>query len=276
LGHAVDKALDVAGATSELLHRFLVRAARRATIIVGIIVGLTALEVNVGPLLAVIGAMGFVVGFALQSTLSNFASGLMIMLYRPFDIGDAVDVAGINGKVESMSLVNTKILTWDNQVMVVPNNSIWSDIITNVTGSETRRVDMVFGIGYDDDIKLAKEILEDIASDHPLTLDDPSPTVQLNELGDSSLNFICRPWAKTSDYWGVYWDVTRTVKERFDAAGISIPFPQRDIHVYQAGQGDPVALSSPSGADPDAGSRGSRPPEGMAKYEPRDDSEKNE
>lgn len=252
LGHVVDKALRAAGATSELLHRFLVRAARRATIIVGIIVGLTALEVNVGPLLAVIGATGFVVGFALQSTLSNFASGLMIMLYRPFDIGDAVDVAGINGKVEGMSLVNTKILTWDNQVMVVPNNSIWGDIITNVTGSATRRVDMVFGIGYDDDIKLANKILEEIASEHPLTLDDPAPTVQLNELGDSSINFICRPWAKTSDYWSVYWDVTRTVKERFDAAGISIPFPQRDIHVHHVASGAPEALAASTGKDSDS------------------------
>jgi len=190
------------------------------------------LEVKLAPVLAIIGAAGFVVAFALQGTLSNFASGLMILAYRPFDVGDVVNTGGVAGTVESMNLVSTTIKSFDNQHIVVPNNSIWGGVITNVTGKPIRRVDMVFGISYSDDIGKAIEVMETILKEHPLILADPPITVKLHELGDSSLNFICRPWVKTADYWTVYWDVTRAVKERFDAAGISIPFPQRDVHVH--------------------------------------------
>ena len=171
--------------------------------------------------------------FALQDTLSNFASGLMIMFYKPFDVDDIVDVSGVGGKVKSMTLVTTTIMTPDNKLMVVPNNSIWGNIITNVTGSRVRRVDLVFGIGYEADIDKAQHVLEDILANHPLVLHEPEPNVRLHELADSSVNFICRPWVKTDDYWTVYWEVTRNVKERFDTEGISIPFPQRDLHVYR-------------------------------------------
>ena len=126
-----------------------------------------------------------------------------------------------------------RIMTPDNKLMVVPNNSIWGNIITNVTGSKVRRVDLVFGIGYEDDIDKAQQVLEEILSNHPLVLHDPESKVRLHELADSSVNFICRPWVKTDDYWTVYWEVTRNVKERFDAEGISIPFPQRDVHVFE-------------------------------------------
>ena len=171
--------------------------------------------------------------FALQDTLSKFASGLMIMFYKPFDVDDIVDVSGVVGKVKSMTLVTTTIMTPENRLMVVPNNSIWGNIITNVTGSRMGRVDLVFGIGYKADIDKAQHVLEDILANHPLVLHEPEPRVRLHELADSSVNFICRPWVKTDDYWTVYWEVTRNVKESFDKEGISIPFPQRDLHVYK-------------------------------------------
>ena len=190
------------------------------------------MEVNITPLLAAIGAAGFVIGFALQGTLSNFASGLLILAYRPFDVGDVIEAAGVSGVVDSVSLFSTHIRTFDNKLMIVPNNDIWGGTITNATASETRRVDMVFGIGYEDDVDKAKDILETLVQQHELVLEEPAPVVQLHELGDSSINFVCRPWTKTGDYWTVYWDITRAVKDEFDRNGISIPFPQRDIHVY--------------------------------------------
>jgi small conductance mechanosensitive channel len=231
---ATYRALSVSKRLPTLLRDFLTKAVRRTLILVGLVVGLAALEFNVGPILAVIGAAGFVVAFALQNTLGNFASGIMILVYRPFDVGDVIDIADVSGKVASMNLVSTNIITFDNKLVVVPNNAVWNGVITNVTGSRTRRVDMVFGIGYADDIAKAQSLLETILERHELVRDDPESIVRVHELGDSSVNFICRPWVNTEDYWTVYWDVTRTVKEAFDREGISIPFPQRDIHVYQA------------------------------------------
>jgi small conductance mechanosensitive channel len=216
------------------MRDFVVKGTRRIILGVGLIVALSALGVNIGPLLALIGAAGFVVAFALQDTLSNFASGIMILVYRPFDVGDVVDVASVSGTVNSLNLVSVTIKTFDNKTIIVPNNEVWNNVITNATSTLTRRVDMVFGIGYGDDMAKAQSILEDIVKHHPDTLGDPEPLVKLNELGESSVNFICRPWVRTENYWKVYWDVTRTVKERFDAEGISIPFPQRDVHIHQA------------------------------------------
>ena len=233
LSRATHKGLRYSSNQSTLLNDFLVGMVFRIVMIIGIIVGLSALEVDIGPLLAVIGAAGFVVAFALQNTLSNFASGIMIMFYRPFDVDDIVEVAGINGKVTSLNLVSTTITTFDNKRMVVPNNDIWGNIITNATASAERRVDMLFGIGYEDDIDHAIQVLEEIVAAHPLILKTPAPVIQLHELADSSVNFICRPWTKTSDYWTVYWDITRSVKVRFDAEDLSIPYPQQDIHIYQ-------------------------------------------
>lgn len=231
-GRAVRRGVKMMRGTSDLFRDFLITSARRAVMIVGLIVALGQLEVEISPLLAAIGAAGFVVAFALQGTLSNFASGILILVYRPFDVGDFVEVAGVNGTVESMTLMTTTIKSVDNKRVVIPNNSIWGNVITNVTGNSTRRVDMVFGIGYGDDGDKAKGILEKILTDHPLVLKDPAPVVRMHELADSSVNFVCRPWSLTSDYWTVYWDVTREVKKQFDAESVSIPFPQRDIHVY--------------------------------------------
>ena len=219
--------------TSELLREFFVSTTRKVIFFIGFIVALSFLGVEIGPFLAALGVVGFVIGFALQGTLSNFASGIMILIYRPYDVGDVVKVAGVAGTVNAMTLVSTTIRTFDNQNVMVPNNSIWGDVITNITGCDTRRVDMTFGIGYADDIPKAHSVLEEIVKEHPLTLENPAPVVKLHELGDSSVNFIVRPWCKTSDYWSVYWDVTRSVKERFDQQGISIPFPQQDVHIHQ-------------------------------------------
>ena len=218
---------------SELLQDFFVNVVRKATFLIGLIVALSMIEVDIGPFLAAIGAAGFIIGFALQGTLSNFAAGIMILLYRPYDLGNVVDVGGTTGKVEAMSLVSTTLRKPDNQVVIVPNGSIWGGIITNITGSPTRRVDMVFGIGYDDDIRKAQSILEELTAAHPKILKDPEPTIRVHELADSSVNFVVRPWANTSDYWDVYFDLTQQVKERFDSEGISIPYPQRDVHVHQ-------------------------------------------
>jgi small conductance mechanosensitive channel len=216
---------------STLLDRFLVRAAFWATTVVGILTVLSWLGVRMTPVLTLLGGASFVAAFAMQSTLSNFAAGLMIMIYRPFDVGNVVTIGGVTGKVQAMNLVSTTLLTGDNQVIVVPNSNVWGSIITNINVSETRRVDLVFGIAYDDDEDAAARILEEVVAAHPLVLKEPEPVIKLNELADSSVNFICRPWTKTADYWTVYWDITRQVKERFDEAGISIPFPQREVHV---------------------------------------------
>jgi len=173
-----------------------------------------------------------VLGFALQDSLSNFAAGAMILIYRPFDVGDVIEAAGIAGKVSRMSLVSTTILTFDNQTLIVPNNKIWGDVIRNVTAQTIRRVDLVFGIGYADDVEHAESVFRDVVAKHEKVLADPKPTVKLHALGESSVDFIVRPWCRKEDYWDVYWDLTREVKLRFDREGISIPFPQRDVHVF--------------------------------------------
>lgn len=219
---------------SKLLQAFLLVAIYWFTIAVGLMVVLSALGVDISPLFAVVGGASFILAFALQDTLGNLAAGLMIMINRPFDEGDYVDIAGTAGTVKQMNIVSTTITTPDNQVILIPNGKVWGNIITNVTGSTMRRVDLVFGISYSDSVEKAQALFETIVAEHPLTLSDPAPTVRVHALNESSVDFIVRPWVKSEDYWTVYWDLTRAVKERCDEAGISIPFPQRDIHVHQA------------------------------------------
>lgn len=218
---------------SAMLKSFLNTFARRIVLFIGLLVALSSLGVNVSAVLALLGGGAFILGFALQDTLGNFAAGLMLLFYRPFDEGDFVEVGGVTGTVNNVSLVTTTIRTLDNKVVLVPNKSVWGQVITNSTASPVRRVDMVFGIGYGDDADLAQQVLNDILEQHELVLAKPEPMVELHTLGESSVDFICRPWVKTDDYWRVYWDVTKQVKKAFDAQGISIPFPQRDIHIYQ-------------------------------------------
>jgi len=229
----LEKAIDASDLSlSQLARRMIVTWTSNLVMIFGLLLALSQFGISLGPLLAGLGVAGFIVGFALQDTLGNFASGVMILIYRPYDTGDLIDVGGVFGKVDKMSLVSTTLLTLDNQSILVPNTKIWGDVIKNVTAQKTRRVDMVFGISYSDDIPKSESILLDILKSHDRVLDDPEPMVRLHTLGASSVDFIVRPWVKVDDYWDVYWDVTRTVKLRFDEEGISIPFPQRDVHVY--------------------------------------------
>ena len=230
---AVARALDSTRANiSQLLKRTLVKAAFNAVMALAVMIALSQLGINLGPIFAGLGVVGFILGFAMQDSLSNLASGMMILIYRPYDVGDLVDIAGAFGRVENMSMVSTSILTLDNQKLVVPNSKIWGDVIKNVTDQHIRRVDLVFGISYSDDIAKAERILNAILADNPRVLDDPEPVVRLHNLGDSSVDFVVRPWVRTDDYWEVHWEVTREVKVRFDAEGVSIPFPQRDVHLY--------------------------------------------
>jgi len=218
---------------SLLLQNMIMNVVGNVIMILGLLVALSQLGFSLAPLLAGLGVAGFIVGFALQNTLSNFASGVMILIYRPFDVGDLIEAGGVFGTVSHMSLVSTTILTIDNQTLIVPNNNIWGGVIKNVTAQRIRRVDMTFGISYTDDIPKAEKLLEAILADHEKVLDDPEPMVRLHNLGESSVDFVVRPWVKTDDYWDVHWDVTREVKMRFDAEGISIPFPQRDVHLFE-------------------------------------------
>jgi small conductance mechanosensitive channel len=218
---------------SELLKNILISTSGGVVMALGVLMALSSVGISLAPMLAGLGVVGFIVGFALQDSLGNFASGAMILLYRPFDVDDLVEVTGAFGKVKKMNLVSTTIATLDNQTLVVPNSKIWGDVIKNVTAQKERRVDLEFGIGYDDDIELAERVLNEIVSAQDKILADPEPTIKLHTLGDSSVNFIVRPWVKTEDYWDVYWDLTREVKMCFDREGISIPFPQRDVHLYE-------------------------------------------
>ncbi|AVL27161.1 mechanosensitive ion channel [Shewanella sp. LC6] len=218
---------------SKLLQDFFTSLSGKAVFTIGVLIALSQLGIELGPLLAGFGIAGVIIGFALQDTLSNFASGMMILIYRPYDVGDLINAAGVSGRVSHMSLVSTTIKTLDNQRLIIPNNKIWGDTINNITAEHQRRVDMTFSIGYGDSIEQAEAVLKSIVEAHPKVQKVPAPLIKLHVLGESLVDFIVRPWAKPEDYWDVYWDITREVKMRFDAEGISIPFPQRDVHIYQ-------------------------------------------
>ncbi|MBT8169378.1 mechanosensitive ion channel family protein [Phaeobacter gallaeciensis] len=219
---------------SRLLRNFVLTVVYWVTVVLGLMIALGLAGVNVTPLFAVFGGLSFILGFALQDTLGNLASGLMIMVLKPFDTGDYIEVSGASGSVDAMSIVSTQIRTFDNQIIVVPNSKIWGDVITNVSAAKTRRVDLVFGIAYSDSAPQALEVLKRLVAADLRCLKDPSAEIFVGELGESSVNLFCRPWVATDDYWQVYWDLTGQVKEAFDKEGISIPFPQRDIHLIPA------------------------------------------
>ncbi len=221
----------------DTLTRFVASLTRIALMVFVFIAALNQLGVQTASFVAIIGAAGLAVGFALQGSLSNFASGVMLIIFRPFRAGDYVEAGGTSGSVEAIRIFNTILKTPDNKTVIVPNSGITGGNIINYSAQETRRVDMVFGIGYGDDIKKAKEILRKILEDDPRVLKDPAPVVVVGELADSSVNFNVRPWVKTADYWGVYGDVHEKVKLTFDEQGISIPFPQQDVYMHQVTNG---------------------------------------
>ncbi len=184
--------------------------------------------------IAVLGAAGLAVGLALQGSLSNFAGGVLILLFKPFKVGDAIEAQGFIGTVKGIQIFNTILNTFDNKRIIIPNGSIASGAVTNFTAEDTRRVDMEFGIGYGDDIKKAKQILANLIAAEERILHEPAePFIAVKELGESSVNFVVRVWAKSENYWGIYFDMQENVKLTFDREGISIPFPQRDVHLYQ-------------------------------------------
>ena len=236
-----------AKAVRGLVRRLMVRAKVEETLVSFIsnltymllmafvaIATLQKLGVNTTSFAALVAAAGLAIGLALQGSLGNFASGFLIILLRPLKAGDYVEAAGIAGTVEAINVFATELRTPDNKLIIVPNSAITSNHITNYSAKKTRRVDLVFGIGYGDDIRKAKEILQRILDDDPRILKDPAPVVAVSELADSSVNFVVRPWVARDDYWKVYWDTTEKVKLELDAQGISIPFPQRDVHLHQS------------------------------------------
>lgn len=198
-----------------------------------VIMALGQLGVQTTSLIAVMGAAGLAIGLALKDSLSNFASGVMLVMFRPFKLGDVVEVAGKTGKVREIRIFSTIINTPDQKEMIVPNGLITSDVITNYTAQQTRRVDLVIGVSYDDDIKTAKKIIAETIDAHELVLKDPAPTIMVLELADSSINFAVRPWCKTDDYWTVYGDLLEQLKYNLEAGGCSFPYPQTDVHLHQ-------------------------------------------
>lgn len=198
-----------------------------------VLVALGQLGVETTSFIAIVGAAGLAVGFALKDSLGNFASGVMLLINKPFSVGHYVEAGGTAGTVQEIKLFATKLKTPDNKVIYVPNASVVGSNITNYSAEDTRRVDMQFGIGYNDDIDKAKQIILKLLSNDDRVLKDPKPQVVVGSLGDSSVNIVVRPWVNKADYWGFFFDMTETVKKEFDNAGVSIPFPQRDVHLYQ-------------------------------------------
>ena len=216
----------------ETLSTFLGQIIYYAMFVMVLIAAAGQLGINTTSFLTIVGAAGLAIGLALKDSLSNFASGVMLILFRPFKVGDVVTAGGQTGKVESIAIFSTVITTPDNQMVIVPNSSITSDVITNVNAKPTRRIDMVIGIGYDDNIGEAKSVLEDLIKAESRILSDPAPTIAVSELADSSVNFVVRPWVKTADYWDVRFDLTEQIKLTFDEKGISFPYPQQDVHMF--------------------------------------------
>jgi len=237
----------VAKGLVKVLERLLVRAkvdpmlvdfigsiASAGLLLFVIIASLDRLGVDTTSLIAMLGAAGLAVGLALQGSLQNFASGVLLIIFRPFQVGNFIEAGGIAGTVEKITIFNTIMLTPDNREIIVPNGAVYGGTITNISARATRRIDMVFGIGYGDDIKKAKELLKQAMESDERILKDPAPMVALAELADSSVNFVVRPWVKAEDYWAVKFEFTEKIKLAFDDNGVSIPFPQMDVHTDKA------------------------------------------
>lgn len=198
-----------------------------------VIAALGQLGIQTASFIAILGAAGLAVGLALQGSLSNFAAGVLILILRPFNVGNFVEMAGTAGTVTRINIFTTELLTGDNKQIIIPNSRVLDSNIVNFSSTGTRRVDMVFGIGYGDDIDKAKAILRSIIDDDKRILSNKDTRIAVSELGESSVNFVVRPWVNSPDYWDVLFDINAEVKRRFDAEGVSIPFPQRDVHIIK-------------------------------------------
>lgn len=214
------------------LETFVCNLVRMVLLVVVIIAAIGQIGIETTSFIAIFGAAGLAVGLALQGSLSNFAAGVLIVLFRPYRVGHFIEAAGINGVVEQVQILTTVLKTGDNKQVIVPNGQIMNSIITNFSANDTRRVDMVVGVSYDDDLDKVRNTIKELVAAEDRILDEPACTIAVSALADSSVNFVVRPWVKTSDYWGVMFDLTEAIKKRFDKDGISFPFPQRDVHLH--------------------------------------------
>lgn len=228
------KSMDRSVRIDETLSGFLSSLLHYGLIALVLITTLGIFGVPTTSFAAVIGAAGLAIGLALQGTLGHVASGVMMLGFRPFDVGDFVEAAGVSGTVKSIGLFTTELATPDNKMLIIPNGQIFDNVITNYAGYPTRRVDLVFGIAYGDDIDKAMALIKAELEKDERVLSTPAPTIEVGSLGDSSVNILCRPWANGGDYWGLYWTLTKAVKESFDANDVSIPFPCRSVYMEKA------------------------------------------
>jgi small conductance mechanosensitive channel len=222
------------GDMDRTLRRFVANLARMLLMLFVIIAAINQLGIQTASLIALVGAAGLAVGLALQGSLANFASGVLIVLFRPYKVGDFIEGGGISGSVEEVQILTTVLKTGDNKRVIIPNSQIMGSTITNYSANDTRRVDLVVGVSYDDDLDQVRSELEKLVGADERILDEPAVTIAVSELADSSVNFVLRPWVKTADYWGVYFGLTEAIKKRFDEVGISFPFPQQDVHLHNA------------------------------------------
>lgn len=232
-GKRVRKACEKSERIDKTLTPILAQTVKVLILIATVIAVLNRFGVETTSLVALLGVAGLAVGLALQGTLSNFSAGVMLMLFRPFNVGDAVNISGVMGVVDEIGLFSTKMHTFDNIFMIIPNTNIWGANISNFSTNPTRRIDMVFGISYTDDINKAMKIIHEALEADERVLKDPAPMVAVGELGDSSVDIFVRPWSKASDLWPTRFALIKDIKERFDKEGITIPFPQRDVHLFQ-------------------------------------------
>lgn len=216
------------------LETFVSNLVRMALLIVVIVAAISQLGIETTSFIAIFGAAGLAVGLALQGSLSNFASGVLIVLFRPYRVGDWIEGAGVSGAVQQVHILTTILKTGDNKQVIVPNSQIMGSIITNYSANDTRRVDMVVGVSYGDDLDKVRSTIEELVASDERILAEPPCTIAVSALADSSVNFVVRPWVKTPDYWPVMFDLTEAIKKRFDKEGISFPFPQQDVHLYKA------------------------------------------
>ncbi len=214
------------------LETFVCNLVRAMLLVVVIIAAIGQIGIQTTSFIAIFGAAGLAVGLALQGSLANFASGVLIVLFRPYRVGDFIEAAGIAGVVEQVQILTTVLKTGDNKQIIVPNGQIMDSIITNYSANDTRRVDMVVGVSYDDDLDKVRSTLQELVKAEDRILAEPACTIAVSALADSSVNFVVRPWVKSSDYWGVMFDLTEAIKKRFDQEGISFPFPQQDVHLH--------------------------------------------
>ena len=218
----------------EMLTTFTGNILYTVLLVVVVIAALDQLGIQTTSLLAVFGAAGLAIGLALKDSLANFSSGVMLIIFRPFKVGDFIEAAGIAGVVEEVRIFSTILRTGDNREIIIPNSQIYSGPIVNLSARSTRRIDLVFGIGYEDDLRKAKQLIEAAFAADDRILDDPAPGIAVGELADSSVNINARPWVKTADYWAVRSDLLENIKLSFDSNGISIPYPQQDVHMHNA------------------------------------------